>query len=104
MQEGAQVIICGRGQQRLDGAVERIRKEVGVEVDAQAADVTRPEDIDRLIVHIGQRYGRLDVLVNNAGTGIYKAFADVMRTVGIPNTEFADAFVHMRQKIQSSLP
>jgi len=76
-QEGAQVVICGRGQDRLDNAVERIRQEVGVEVDALAADVTQPEHIDRLMAHIAQRYGRLDILVNNAGTGIYKAFADV---------------------------
>lgn len=76
-QEGAQVIICGRGQDRLDSAVGRIRQEVGVNVDAVAADVTQPEQIDRLMEHIAHRYGHLDVLVNNAGTGIYKAFADV---------------------------
>lgn len=76
-QEGAQVLICGRGQQRLDNAVARIKEETGVTIDAFAVDVTKPVEIERLIAHIAARFGHLDILVNNAGTGIYKAFADV---------------------------
>jgi 3-oxoacyl-[acyl-carrier protein] reductase len=75
--EGARVIVCGRGRERLDAAVDRIKKETGVDVEAIVADVTKPDDIDRLIGQIAAKYGHLDVLVNNAGTGIYKAFADV---------------------------
>jgi len=75
--EGAQVVICGRGRERLDEAVERIRQATGRTVDAVEADVTRPADIAALIDHVEQRHGRLDVLVNNAGTGIYKGFAEV---------------------------
>lgn len=75
--EGARVIICGRGRERLDQAVEHVRKETGVAIDAVQADVTKRADIDRLVEHLGERYGRLDILVNNAGTGIYKPFADV---------------------------
>jgi 3-oxoacyl-[acyl-carrier protein] reductase len=76
-QEGAKVIICARNQDRIDSAVSRIRQEVKANIDGIAVDVTRPDQIDRLIAYIADRHGRLDVLVNNAGTGIYKAFADV---------------------------
>jgi 3-oxoacyl-[acyl-carrier protein] reductase len=46
-------------------------------VDARVADVTRIGEIDALVRHIDEKYGRLDVLVNNAGTGTYKPFLEV---------------------------
>ncbi|HLT99155.1 MAG TPA: SDR family oxidoreductase [Burkholderiaceae bacterium] len=76
-QEGAKVIICARGQERLAEAVEHVKRATGVTIDAVQADVTRLADIDRLVAHLDQNYGRLDILVNNAGTGIYKPFAEV---------------------------
>ncbi len=75
--EGSRVVICGRDQGRLAEAVADVRGATGKEIEAIAADVTRPEQIERLIERIGQRHGRLDILVNNAGTGIYKPFAEV---------------------------
>jgi NAD(P)-dependent dehydrogenase (short-subunit alcohol dehydrogenase family) len=39
----------------------------GVEVLGLAADITRPEDVDRAFARTLERFGRLDVLVNNAG-------------------------------------
>lgn len=75
--EGARVIICARRQDKLDEAVNDIRIATGATIDAVLADVTKHGDIDNLMKHIQQRYGMLQVLVNNAGTGIYKPFADV---------------------------
>jgi 3-oxoacyl-[acyl-carrier protein] reductase len=75
--EGVKVLICGRDTARLEEAVECVRKATGVTIDAVQADVTKVEDIERLGQHVERTYGRLDVLVNNAGTGIYKPFASV---------------------------
>ena len=77
--EGAKVLICARQAARLDEAVQQVRSATGVGIDAVQCDVTRDEDIARLRQHIESAYGRLDVLVNNAGTGIYKPFAAVTR-------------------------
>lgn len=75
--EGARVVICGRDKGRLDMAIEHVRSVSGTSIDALQADVTKPADIQCLVDHIAQKYGKLDVLVNNAGTGIYKPFSDV---------------------------
>jgi 3-oxoacyl-[acyl-carrier protein] reductase len=66
-QEGAAVGLCAR---HLEAAVQ-VAKAIearGGQALAVAADVGRPEDADRLVAACLDRFGRLDVLVNNAGT------------------------------------
>jgi NAD(P)-dependent dehydrogenase (short-subunit alcohol dehydrogenase family) len=66
VQEGARVLICGREQKRL----ESVEKEIQASKDQfyyLAADITRAEDLHGLVRRIDQSWGRLDVLVNNAG-------------------------------------
>jgi len=75
--EGAKVVICARNAGRLEEAVASVRESTGVAIEAVAVDVTKVADIERLATHLERAYGRLDVLVNNAGTGIYKPFASV---------------------------
>ncbi len=65
--EGAKVAICARGQAALDQAAEMIRKETGAEVLSMVADMNKAEDIRRLVNQSAERFGRLDVIVNNAG-------------------------------------
>ncbi len=69
--EGAKVVIAARRAEHLKSAAESIG------VDPVAADVTKPEDLDRLAEHVKSRYGGADILVNNAGTGTYKPFLEV---------------------------
>lgn len=64
-QEGARVVICGRRQAPLDEVVERIRS-AGGEAEAVVADVSREDDFVNALEAVADRYGRLDVLVNNA--------------------------------------
>jgi 3-oxoacyl-[acyl-carrier protein] reductase len=64
--EGANVSICARGKEDLKGAVQDIRKH-GREVLSLQADVTRTEDIQRVVDETVKTFGRIDVLVNNAG-------------------------------------
>ncbi len=76
-EEGAHVIICARRPDKLAEAVRSISPANGGSIHAVRADVTSLQDIDMLIGEIQTRHARLDVLVNNAGTGIYKPFAEV---------------------------
>jgi citronellol/citronellal dehydrogenase len=60
---GATVVIAGRRVEVLEGAV----AEIGPAADWIAGDVREREDAERLVATVLERYGRLDVLVNNAG-------------------------------------
>ena len=64
--QGAQVIITARHQERLEQAASRLRQ-AGNEVLPIVADGTWPEDVERLMETITDRYGQLDVLCNCAG-------------------------------------
>jgi NAD(P)-dependent dehydrogenase (short-subunit alcohol dehydrogenase family) len=64
---GAQVVLVGRDSRRAAAAAEELRQATGnAAVDTLTADVTRQADLHRLAAEVGERYGRLDVLVNNA--------------------------------------
>jgi NAD(P)-dependent dehydrogenase (short-subunit alcohol dehydrogenase family) len=66
-QEGARVAICARSKGTLDAAAQAITAKTGAEVLAVAADLTRAEDAQRVVDATAARFGRIDVLVNNAG-------------------------------------
>lgn len=62
-QEGAKVVIFGRRQDRLENAV----REIGENILAVSGDITRQEDIKKLVETTLNTYGRIDILVNSAG-------------------------------------
>jgi 3-oxoacyl-[acyl-carrier protein] reductase len=64
--EGCRVVLCARGEERLRETEGEVRA-LGVDTLAVAADVTRPEDVERLIGEAVARFGGLHILVNNAG-------------------------------------
>ena len=72
---GASVILTSRNEKLLDQAVSRI-KNTGGKAGYIMADLSRDEDIYHLFGEIDKRYGRLDVLVNNAAIGIFGKLAD----------------------------
>lgn len=66
--EGCNVSICARGKDGLDKAADEIRAR-GAEVLAVAADVTVPEEAQRVVDETRRTFDRIDILVNNAGEG-----------------------------------
>lgn len=65
--EGVKVVVCARGRETLESTAGEIRREAGAEVLAVPADVTMEEDVRRLVEETVRRFGRVDMLVNNAG-------------------------------------
>jgi 3-oxoacyl-[acyl-carrier protein] reductase len=77
--EGAKVSICARGEAQLNEAAEMIRREGSGEVLAVAADMSRLQDIQRFVARTVAQFGRLDVVVTNAGgppPGEFMKFTD----------------------------
>lgn len=65
--EGANLAICSRRPDAIEETASDIRRETGVEVVAVTADVSTPEGPTALVHGAVGRFGRLDILVTNAG-------------------------------------
>lgn len=63
---GLAVFICARTAESLEMTVKELRA-VGHEADGVPADVSKRKDVRELVAAVTGRYGRVDVLVNNAG-------------------------------------
>jgi NAD(P)-dependent dehydrogenase (short-subunit alcohol dehydrogenase family) len=71
LHEGASVAICGRSQDSVDRAVQELAAETGGKVKGKAADVRNHEEVGKLFEFIDHTFGGIDVLVNNAGVGVF---------------------------------
>lgn len=66
---GWHVVITGRREETLSSAAKEISAETGNAVTWETCDVGDPSSVEALFARLEQDYGRLDLLVNNAGIG-----------------------------------
>lgn len=69
LEEGARVVISDQHERRLAETAEKLRADHGDNVAAVACDVTSTEQVDALITKSAEAFGRVDVMLNNAGLG-----------------------------------
>ncbi len=77
---GARVAICGRKRERLDAAVAELTT-AGLDVFADVCDIRQPEQVAAFVDAVMARFGRIDVLVNNAG-GQFPMAAEALEPKG----------------------
>ena len=65
--EGCNLVICARHKDELQAAADDLRNH-GIKVLAVQADLTRDSDIDKVVDSAVDRFGGIDILINNAGT------------------------------------
>ena len=73
---GADVIVVARREERLREVVATLAKDHGVEADFVAMDLARPEAAAELYDEVRQRGYEIDILINNAGFGIWGKFLE----------------------------
>lgn len=61
--EGADVVLVGRAQDRLDA----VARAIGTQTLAISADLATPAEVDRVVAEALARFGRIDLLLPNAG-------------------------------------
>jgi NAD(P)-dependent dehydrogenase (short-subunit alcohol dehydrogenase family) len=76
-QEGYAMTVAARRPEKLEAAAEGLVAE-GFEVQSVAANVSEEDEIKRVVDAHRERFGRLDVLVNNAGVGVGASVGDIV--------------------------
>lgn len=74
--EGAQVVLAARSLDRINNLAKTLSNSIAI-----PTDMTKPDSIKNLIDKTIEKYGRIDVLINNAGQGMYGA----LETIDIDN-------------------
>lgn len=75
--QGADVAICGRNQEFLAKAVAEIEQLKGGKIVGHAADVGDSRQVAEFFHRVDQELGHLDILINNAGFGVFRATAEL---------------------------
>ena len=72
-EEGAKVTLAARTEEQLQEIAGRI-SDAGGDVLTVQTDVSKPEEVERMIARTVEHFGALNILVNNAGIGFYREF------------------------------
>ena len=76
LREGASVVISGSTAGHVDEAVKSLEDKHAGRVIGVRADVRRYQDVDALMSAAVSTFGGLDILINNAGVGVFKPVAE----------------------------
>lgn len=75
---GANVVLCARSAKPLETASERLKRRApGRKIAGYTADVSKSDDVTSLFRFADQELGGLDILINNAGFGLFRVAAEL---------------------------
>ncbi len=72
---GVSVVICGRTAEGVDKAVAELKPRG--QIMGIACDVSNVADVSKFFTYVDEHTGGLDILINNAGLGIFRSSADL---------------------------
>lgn len=74
---GANIVVVARRQNLIEEVARQIAEEFGVETLPVRCDITDTEGVDAMVKTVLERFGRIDILINNAGTGAVAPAEDI---------------------------
>ena len=75
--QGANIVVVARRQNLIDEVAAEITKEFGVETLAVRCDITDTAAVEAMVDAAIAKFGRIDILINNAGTGAVAPAEDI---------------------------
>ncbi|WP_017728178.1 glucose 1-dehydrogenase [Halalkalibacterium ligniniphilum] len=75
-EHGDYVILCDVNKEQIEALAKEIHYNGG-HGDAVLCDVSKPEQIETMISYVNETYGRIDVVINNAGISRWKSLFDI---------------------------
>ena len=103
LSESANVVICGRDKGAVENALTELHNRAkSGRVSGRGTDVSSSDDVRQLFEFTDKELGGLDILINNAGMGIFRAVAELSveewnRIIG---TNLSGAFYCSREALQ----
>ncbi|AST93077.1 SDR family oxidoreductase [Sutcliffiella cohnii] len=73
---GANIVICSRNEEICKQTCKQLEEEAGVQTLAISCDVTKGEEIEAVIQATMEKFGQIDILINNSGTSWISPFID----------------------------
>lgn len=77
--EGYDIVVCDLNQENVEQVAEEVRG-LGVKASAIKCDVSQSSEVEALFVQVQEEFGRVDVLVNNAGIYPFVSFEAMQET------------------------
>lgn len=97
--EGARLVPADLDEQKLIGAVEEVKSAGAPDAALAVCDVSKPEQVEAAVKTALERFGRLDVVVNNAGLMVFKPLEEhtIDDWLRILNVDLMGAFFFTKQ-------
>ncbi len=75
--QGCNIVVMARRQEKIDAVAAEIAEEFGVKTLAIKCDITDTENVNAAIDEVMEKCGRIDIVINNAGTGAVAPAEDI---------------------------
>jgi 3-oxoacyl-[acyl-carrier protein] reductase len=102
LQAGASVVLCARNREAAEQAAAQLARETGGRASGTGADISKQKDIEMLFEFADRQFGRLDILINNAGVGVFGKVRELTpeQWRNVLDTNLTGAFLCTQQAIR----